>query len=65
MLANYDRLAVEKQEEQIVEAVNSLVRQTELTKVATSVRSLVVAAGVLLTTLDVGALIGSMGLLWS
>ncbi len=50
-LANCDRVAVEKQEGQIAEVVNSLVRQTELTKVATSVRSLVVAAGIVLTTL--------------
>ena len=64
-LATYERVAVEKQEGQIAEAVNSLVRQTELTKVAISVRSLVVAAGVLLTTLGVGALMGWMGLLWS
>jgi len=64
-LATYERVAVEKQEGQIAEAVNSLVRQTELTKVATSARSLVVAAGILLTTLGVGALIGWMGLLWS
>jgi len=42
----------------------TLVRQTELTKVATSARSLVVAAGILLTTLGVGAFMGWMGLLW-
>lgn len=64
-LTAYERVAVEKQEEQITEAINSLVRQTKLTKVVTSVRSLVVAAGVLLTTLSVGALMGSMGVLWS
>ena len=64
-LANYERVAVEKQEGQIASAVNSLVRQTELTKVATSVRSLVVVAGILLTTLGVGALMGWMGVLWS
>ena len=42
-------------------------RQRELTKVATSERSLVVAAGILLTTLGIGALIGwmGMGMLWS
>jgi hypothetical protein len=32
--------------------------------VATSARSLVVAAGILLTTLGIGALMGWMGLLW-
>lgn len=64
-LATYERVAVEKQEGQIAEAVNSLVRQTELTKVATSARSLVAAAGILLTTLGVGALMGWMGMLWS
>jgi hypothetical protein len=64
-LASYERVAVEKQEEQIAEAVNSLVRQTELRRVATSARSLVVAAGILLTTLGIGALMGWMGLLWS
>jgi hypothetical protein len=64
-LATYERVAVEKQEGQIAEAVNSLVRQTELTKVATSARSLMVAAGILLTTLGVGALMGWMGVLWS
>ena len=32
---------------------------------ATSARSLVVAAGILLTTLGIGALMGWMGLLWS
>jgi len=42
-------------------AVSSLVRQTELTRVATSARSLVVAAGILLTTLGIGALMGWMG----
>jgi len=51
-------VAVEKQEGQIAEAVNSLVRQRELTKVVTSARSLVVAVPVLLTTLGVGALMG-------
>jgi len=45
-------------------AVSSLVRQTELTRVATSARSLVVATGILLTTLGIGALMGWMGLLW-
>ena len=64
-LASYERVAVEKQEGQIAEAVNSLLRQTELRRVATSARSLVVAAGILLTTLGVGALMGWMGLLWS
>jgi hypothetical protein len=64
-LASYERVAVEKQEGQIAEAVNSLVRQTELRRVATSARSLVVAAGILLTTLGIGALMGWMGLLWS
>ena len=44
-------------------AVSSLVRQTELTSVATSARSLWVAAGILLTTLAIGALMGWMGLL--
>jgi hypothetical protein len=64
-LASYEGVAVEKQEGQIAEAVNSLVRQTELRRVATSARSLVVAAGILLTTLGIGALMGWMGLLWS
>lgn len=64
-LATYERVAVEKQEGQIAEAVNSLVRQTELTKIVTSARSLMVAAGILLTTLGVGALMGWMGMLWS
>jgi hypothetical protein len=64
-LASYERVAVEKQEGQIAEAVNSLVRQTELRRVATSAGSLVVAAGILLTTLGVGALMGWMGVLWS
>ncbi|MEG5004302.1 hypothetical protein QUB17_11620 [Microcoleus sp. B5-C4] len=36
-----------------------------MTSVATSARSLVVAAGILLTTLGIGALMGWMGLLWS
>ncbi|MEG4857024.1 hypothetical protein QUB75_05065 [Microcoleus sp. K1-B6] len=35
-----------------------------MTRVATSARSLVVAAGILLTTLCVGALMRWMGLLW-
>lgn len=64
-LASYERVAVEKQEGQIAEAVKSLVRQTELRRVATSAGSLVVAAGILLTTLGIGALMGWMGLLWS
>jgi hypothetical protein len=64
-LAACERVAVEKQEGQIAEAVNSLVRQTELRRVATSARSLVVAAGIMLTTLGIGALMGWMGLLWS
>lgn len=64
-LASYERVAVEKQEGQIAEAVNSLVRQTELRRVATSAGSLVVAAGILLTTLGIGALMGWMGLFWS
>jgi hypothetical protein len=64
-LASYERVAVEKQEGQIAEAVNSLLRQTELRRVATSARSLVVAAGILLTTLGIGALMGWMGVLWS
>ena len=64
-LASYERVAVEKQEGQIAEAVNSLMRQTELRRVATSAGSLVVAAGILLTTLGIGALMGWMGLLWS
>ncbi|MEG4293250.1 7-cyano-7-deazaguanine synthase [Microcoleus sp. C2C3] len=64
-LASYERVAVESQEGQIAEAVNSLVRQTELRRVATSAGSLVVAAGILLTTLGIGALMGWMGLLWS
>lgn len=63
-LATYERGAVKKQEGQIASAVNSLVRQRKLTKVATSTRSLVVAVGVLLTTLGVGALMGWMDLLW-
>ena len=63
-LASYERVTVEKQEEQIAEAVNSLVRQTELRRVATSARSLMVAASILLTTLGIGALMGWMGLLW-
>ena len=36
-----------------------------INKVATSARSLVVATGILLTTLGIGALMGWMGLLWS
>ena len=64
-LATYERVAVEKQDGQIAEAVNSLLRQTELRRVATSAGSLVVAAGILLTTLGIGALMGWMGLLWS
>lgn len=64
-LASYERVAVEKQEGQIAEAVNSLVRQTQLRRVATSAGSLVVAAGILFTTLGVGALMGWMGVLWS
>jgi len=52
-------------EGQIAEAVNSQVRQTELTKVATSASSLVVATCILLTTLGIGALMGWIGLLWS
>ncbi|MFB2880615.1 DUF6753 family protein [Floridanema aerugineum] len=64
-LATHEQVVVEKQEQQIAEVINSLVRQTKLTKVVTSVRSLVVAAGVLLTTLGIGALMGWMGLLWS
>ncbi len=36
-----------------------------MTSVATSARSLVVAADILLTTLGIGALMGWMGLLWS
>ena len=64
-LAACERVAVEKQEGQIAEAVNSLVRQTELRRVATSAGSLVVAAGIMLTTLGIGALMGWMGLLWS
>lgn len=57
-VANYEQVALEKQERQIAEAVNSLVRQRELTKVAIFERSLVVAAGILLTTLGVGVLMG-------
>lgn len=63
-LATYERVAIEKQEGQIAEAVNSLVRQTQLTKVATSAYSLVPAAGILLVMLGVGALMGWMGWLW-
>jgi hypothetical protein len=58
-------VAVEKQEGQIAEAVNSLVRQTELRRVAISARSLMVAAGILLTKLGSGDSMGWMGLLWS
>lgn len=57
-LATYERVAVEKQDGQIAEAVNFLVRLTELRIVTTSVRSLVIAAGILLTRLGVGALMG-------
>jgi hypothetical protein len=63
-LASYERVAVEKQEGQIAEAVNSLVRQTELTRWRTSALALIPAAGILLTTLGVGALMGWMGVLW-
>ncbi|WP_265238874.1 DUF6753 family protein [Lyngbya sp. CCAP 1446/10] len=63
-LATYERVAVEKQDGQIAEAVNFLVRLIELRIVTISVRSLVIAAGILLTTLGVGALMGWMGLLW-
>ena len=48
-----------------VQSSNSLVRQTELTRMVISARSLVVAAVILLTTLGVGGLMGWMGLLWS
>ena len=58
-------MAVEKQEGQIAEAVNSLLRQTELTRWRTSALALISAAGILLVALGVGALIGWMGLLWS
>ena len=64
-LASYERVAVEKQEGKIAEAVNSLVRQTELTRWRTSALALIPAAGILLVALGVGALIGWMGLLWS
>ena len=58
-------MAVEKQEGQIAQAVNSLVRQRKMRRVATSTRSLAVVTGLLLTTLGVAALMGWMGLLWS
>ena len=64
-LATYERVAVEKQEGQIAQAVNSLVRQTKMRRVATSARSLAVVTGILLTTLGIGALMEWMGLLWS
>ncbi len=64
-LATYERMTVKKQKEQIAEVVNSLVSQTQLTKVATSARCLVVVAVILLTTLGIGALRASMCLLWS
>jgi len=48
-----------------VQSSNSLVRQTELTRMVISARSLVIAAVILLTTLGVGDLMGWMGLLWS
>ncbi len=57
-LAACERVAVEKQEGQIAEAVNSLVRQKELTRVVTSTRSLLAVAGILLTRLGIGALMG-------
>jgi hypothetical protein len=41
------------------------VRQTELRIITKSARSLVIAAGILLTKLGVGALMGWLGLLWS
>ena len=64
-LASYERVAVEKQEGQIAEAVNSLVRQTELTRWRTSALALIPAAGILLVALGAGAVMGWMGLLWS
>jgi hypothetical protein len=39
--------------------------KSTLTRVANSARSLMVAAGILLTMLGIGALMGWMGLLWS
>ncbi|MEG4308944.1 MULTISPECIES: DUF6753 family protein [unclassified Microcoleus] len=63
-LASYERVAVEKQEGQIAEAVNSLVRQTELTRWRTSALALIPAAGILLVALGAGAVMGWMGLLW-
>ncbi len=64
-LASYERVAVEKQEGQIAEAVNSLLRQTELTRWRTSALALISAAGILLVALGAGAVMGWMGLLWS
>jgi hypothetical protein len=64
-LASYERVAVEKQEGKIAEAVNSLVRQTELTRWRTSALALIPAAGILLVALGAGAVMGWMGLLWS
>ena len=64
-LASYERVAVEKQEGQIAEAVSSLVRQTELTRWRTSALALIPAAGILLVALGAGAVMGWMGLLWS
>ncbi|MEG4856422.1 hypothetical protein QUB75_01850 [Microcoleus sp. K1-B6] len=64
-LASYERVAVEKQEGQIAEAVNSLVRQTQLTRWRTSALALIPAAGILLVALGAGAVMGWMGLLWS
>lgn len=52
-------------EGQIAEAVNSLVRQTELTRWRTSALALIPAAGILLVALGIGGLMGWMGLLWS
>ncbi|MEG4118424.1 hypothetical protein QUA43_13240 [Microcoleus sp. N9_B4] len=63
-LASYERVAVEKQEGQIAEAVNSLLRQTELTRWRTSALALIPAAGILLVALGAGAVMGWMGLLW-
>ena len=60
-LASYKRVAVEKQEGQIAEAVNSLVRQTELTRWRTSALALIPAAGILLVALGAGAVMGWMG----
>ncbi|MEG4940821.1 DUF6753 family protein [Microcoleus sp. F4-D5] len=64
-LASYERVAVEKQEGQIAEIVNSLVRQTQLTRWKTSALALIPAAGILLVALGAGAVMGWMGLLWS